>query len=854
LTDEDSMTTHIKHISNLLGSTALLAAGLGWAAPSVAAEAASVQMAAADTPAAKMAKDSKKELEEVVVTGTRFSGLKASDSPAPVQLVSVSSLQRTGQVDLRLSLANLVPSFTAQGFGGDTANLTLSAALRGLSPNHTLVLVNGKRRHSTANLAVLGGSYQGAAAADLNFIPIAAIDHVEVLQDGAAAQYGTDAIAGVINIFLKDAPEGGMISTTAGKYMFGDGTTTQGSGSIGMKPTANSFLDLAVEARYHGFSDRGLDDQRLFNPASPQYSRVKPSWLSIPGYPHLNKISGDARYHLYNGTFNGGIDVNNDVQFYAFGSYGKKDASAFENYRRPLQIVGKNPNDLPFPLGFMPRERIIEDDYQISAGVKFKLGGWDGDLSTSYGFDQNQVRTEDSANAPLYLDTSTLTTPGYTPQSFLDGYFIASQLTNNLDFRKAVDFGLSFPVNVAIGLEQRTDTFEIKSGDPASYYKAGAQSYPGFRPSDAGSHSRDDFSGYIDFAAEPIKALHLDGAVRFEHYTDFGDTTVGKVNGRYDLNDKIAFRGTISTGFRAPTLAEEYYSATNVSPTSAIVQLPPNSPAAALLGVSKLKPETSNNYSFGAVVHPFGNVTATIDAYEIDIADRIFGSSQIFGLLNGVVKSPAVTAAILANGNILDSTVATTGVSLFLNGIDTRTRGLDLVVTMPTDLGTMGNIDWSLTGNYNKTKVTKVAASPAIIAATGTVLFGADSRSNLETAHPEYKVSLGANYILGKLGITFRETVYGKSSNYADPGNGVFQQVNIGTKFITDLEASYRVFDGITVALGANNLFDTYPDKLTANYQATCIANSGACVTQYPSFSPFGINGGYYYGRVTVNF
>ena len=250
------------------------------------------------------------EVDEVIVTGTRQTGLKVEDSAAPVQVVDTAALTRTGQTDLRVGLANLVPSFNAQAFGGDTANLTLSARLRGLSPNHALVLINGKRRHTTANFAVLSGAYQGAAATDLSFIPMASIGRIEVLTDGAAAQYGTDAIAGVINVILKKADAGGSISATGGEYMDEGGKTAAISFNIGAAPTENSYLNLTAETKYHGFSNRGLPDQRISNPASPGYSAANFAYEStIPGFPNLKLISGDAEYRLSNLGYNGGISI-----------------------------------------------------------------------------------------------------------------------------------------------------------------------------------------------------------------------------------------------------------------------------------------------------------------------------------------------------------------------------------------------------------------------------------------------------------------------------------------------------------------------------------------------------------------
>jgi iron complex outermembrane receptor protein len=802
------------------------------------------------------------ELDTVIVTGTRQTGLRVADSPAPVQVVDTATLERTGQVDLRLGLANLVPSFNAQAFGGDTANLTLSARLRGLSPNQALVLINGKRRHTTGNFAVLSGPYQGAAAADLGFIPMASIGRIEVLTDGAAAQYGTDAIAGVVNIILKKSESGGAVSATAGEYFDGGGKTASFSANLGTAPTENSYLNFTVESKYHGFSNRGLPDQRVYNPASPSYSAANNAVESqIKGYPNLNLISGDAEYRMHVLAFNGGVELPGDFEVYSFGTYGHKDASAYENYRRYNRVQGKmGAADRPFPNGFSPRERIIEDDYALTLGLSGVVAGWNLDLSATYGKDDIEVRVEDSANASLYTDTSTLTTKGFTPTSFHAGSWQTTQWTNNLDLSRGFDVGLATPLDVALGIEQRRDTYAIGAGDAASTYKEGSQSYPGFSKTDAGGHSRTSWALYTDLAVSPVTPWKVDVALRYEDFSDFGDTTVGKLTSRYDFNEMFAIRGTVSTGFRAPTLAESFYSATNVSPTSAFVQLAPNSAAAALLGIEKLKPEKSTNFSVGVVAHPIPKLTATIDAYRIKLEDRIFGSSSVYGLRNGVVVNPNVNAAIAANGNVLDSTVTSTGINIFSNGLDTRTTGVDVVVSYPTDLGDYGRIDWTLSGNYNKTKITKVKSAPAALGVTSTafpsgqVLFAGNAASLLETAAPKYKIGINGLYSFGPLTVSLTETFYGKASALADPGTGPLLTTVVSATALTDLEVSYKFPVGVVAAIGANNLFNEYPDKFSAAFQSACVASGGGCVTQYPAFSPFGINGGYYYGRLTYTF
>lgn len=789
------------------------------------------------------------ETAEVIVTGTRLTGLTVADSPAPVQVLAADALKRVGQTDLAQALAQNVPSFTVQAFGGDTAGLTLSAKLRGLSPNHALVLINGKRRHTTANLAVLGGAYQGGAAADLNFIPISAIDHVEVLQDGAAAQYGTDAIAGVINIILKKNASGGSLVGSGGAYMKGDGITGDISANFGFEPSPKSYLNVTLQSKYHDFSDRGGLDPRAIDPGTISSN---PNMLLFKDYPNVNKIQGDARYQLNTMMFNGGYEFTKDLAFYTFGSYGKKYAGAFENYRKPNKIPGLWSN------GFNPMETLKEDDFALAGGFKGTIASdWDFDLSSAYGRDTNRINVTNSGNAALYADT------GFSPTAFHAGSFIASQWTNNLDLNRNFDVGMATPLNVAFGLEQRRETYEIQAGDAASRYKAGSQSFPGFALTDAGKHSRDNTAAYIDLAASPIEALQLDLAGRVEHFSDFGDTSVGKFTARYDFSDKIAVRGTASTGFRAPTLAEEYYSATNVSPTSAFVQLPPNSPAARLIGVNGLKPEKSTNFSIGLVAHPAPRLTATVDVYQIEVKDRVAGSGSLYGL-GGSVNSEAVNAAILANGNVLDDGVTFKGISIFANGLDTRTKGAEIVLTYASDYGSLGGVDWSLTANLNETKVTKVKTSPSELFPQ--TLYDVEAISNLETTAPKYRVTVGALYSVSKFVVNLKESVYGESSNMEGNGyydssaptsasNQAYYKNSVPVTLITDLDVTYKLTDAIKLSAGANNLFDVMAHKKNSDLLAIYRSNNdNSAVAIYPSFSPFGINGGYYYGKIAYAF
>ncbi len=774
----------------------------------------------------------------VIVTGTRATGLKVENSASPVQVLDASSLARTGQPDLMQALAQNLPSFNAQAFGSDMANMTLSARLRGLSPNNTLVLVNGKRRHTTANLAVLAGAFQGGAAADLNYIPVAAIDHIEVLQDGAAAQYGTDAIAGVINIILKSNYRGTSGNINGGGYQDGGGHTGDATANIGLMPFETAYLSLTAESKYHGFSNRGGIDPRVIDPAT---LAAMPNLLNAPGYPKLNKISGDAQYRAHTAAANFGFDLGPDTSFYSFATYGKKEARAYENYRMPNRMPTIYPN------GFSPLETFDEVDYALTVGVKGKFGGgWNWDLSSTYGKDVAKLGVATSGNVSLLADT------GSTPQTFKAGQFKASQWTNNFDINREFEVGGFTPMTLALGLEQRRDTYEIVAGDAASRYKEGSQSFPGFSLTDAGAHSRDNKAIYINVAGKPVEGLTLDVAARYEKFSDFGNAKVGKLTSRYDFSPMVGLRGTYSNGFRAPTLAEQFYSATNVSPRSAFVQLAPNSAGARLVGVNGLKPEASTNLSAGIVLNMPSGVVVTLDAYQIAIRDRIVGSGSLYGS-GGAVNSPAVTAAILANGNVLDPTVVQTGINIFTNGINTRSRGMEFVATLASSYGQYGKVDWSAAANYNQVKVTKINQAPTQVQPQ--TLLDQTAISHIETASPKMRLNLGALWRYGNWTVNLREAIYGKSSELQSGDGAKYYENVIKTKAITDLEISYKLSPTWTLSVGGNNVFNEYPDMVNADLLAEQRANlDNAAVTIYPGFSPIGINGGYYYARASFKF
>ncbi|UZW54246.1 TonB-dependent receptor [Sphingobium sp. JS3065] len=836
----------------------------------------------------------------IIVTGTRLTGMRAVDSPAPIQLLSAETLQRTGSPDLMQSLAQQLPSVQAQSFGGDLQAHNLQMKLRGLSPNHTLILVNGKRRHGTANVSVAGGPYGGSAAPDVSFILPESIERVEVLQDGAAAQYGTDAIAGVINFLQKKADHGGSINLTGGEYYDQGGKTYAIGGNIGLAPFDGAYLNISAQKKHKGFSFRGD-----INPQAIRLSSTYPEIRNLPGYPYTNRIIGDPHIDQTVVNYNAGYEFG-DYEIYSFGSYGHKKAAAYENTRPPTTVVSAS--GVPYYAGgFQPQERIDETDYSVTGGFRGAIGDTTFDLASTYGKDVVEVYVYHSANAQLYADT------GFTPETFHNGDFFNTQWSNTLDLTHAFDVGLSEPVNVAAGLEFRHETFGIRSGDPASYYGGGAQSFFGYSPNDAGKYKRDNFSQYLDISLKPVENWLVDGAVRHEHYSDFGDTTVFKLTTRYDFSDAFALRGTVSTGFRAPTLAEGGYSGLNVGPGFVGGVLPPASAAAGALGFGGLKPEKSTNFSLGTVFNPARNFTLTLDAYQITIRNRIMTSTAFSGftgnrcpsgyaggnaaaclpfdadqyaIYNQLAVLSAVNAALGGSSTVTDwrtadaipayvlfadngvdrNTEGGVSVQSFVNGVKMRTRGVDLVASYLGDLGEMGKLDLTLTANYNENKVLGINPLPSALYSSTinpelTRLIDATSEVELEHSTPRFRATFNAFWTWGKFTANLRESYYSEvytlETARSGPDAGDLIKVPVKEAFITDLELGYQIAKPIKISIGANNLFNKYPTQRSREFIRNAeLANNerGYSTSKYPTFSPYGINGGYYYARVNVTF
>jgi iron complex outermembrane receptor protein len=789
-------------------------------------------ISATDTAAAPAA-----PAEDIIVTGTRQLGRTRQSSPAPVDVISGAELTATGEQNVFDALNKVLPSFDLPPFGGDLAGLIRSARLRGLSPDDTLVLIDGKRRHVSGYINALTGPVGGSDPVDFDMIPISLIDHIEVLRDGAAAQYGSDAIAGVINIILKHSDHGGAAYAQEGATYVNDGFTNNLGVNQGISLGGNGFFDLAADYKYHDHTNRSGDF-----PSEAQTGTDLPSGIPVivPNKNNISQIEGDPRVNLVNVGYNTAYTVSPELTLYSFGTYAYRHAEAFENYRDPntsgtfLAAPGTNfPNLTAFglyPTGFEPLEAINEDDYAVTVGAKGTIADqWNYDLSSTYGGDILNISDIASIN-PDFLHQY-----GYTPTHFHIGEYNDSEWTNNIDISRPFDIPIfAAPLNVAFGGEFRRNTYQIEQGDFAANVGGGPQAFGAITPQDVGLFHRTNEAGYIDIATSPLEHWQVDVAGRFEHYSDFGNTETGKFTTRYDFSRRFAIRGTISNGFRAPTLAQEDFATVNVSPTELSGQFPVNSAAAHAIGSEPLKPERSQNYEVGFVSEPIDRLHVDFDLYQIGIRDQIVDSGSISG--------PQVTQALILAGILAPSCSGPEGkcnayAQFFTNGANTRTRGADLTVDYTTPLGDSGKIAWLLAANFKDVELTRVSAAAQ---------FTPDVLSELTTDSPKNKIILQGTYTYDKWSVMLRGTRFGQVVEVladGDSGGAPYTANRNKPAYIGDLEIGYKVTKELTFTLGANNFTDKYPNHTTMESR---YHNAEILI---PS-SPYGIDGGFYYGRL----
>ncbi|NWC04117.1 TonB-dependent siderophore receptor [Pseudomonas sp. G1002] len=769
---------------------------------------ASAETATADVP----------KLDTVIVTGTRAQERTASASLSPIDVISGDTLRSTGSDELGAVLARLIPSINfPRPSLVDGAELVRPAQLRGLSPDQVLVLVNGKRRHTSAFVNLGGAVGRGSAPADLNAIPLSAVDHIEVLRDGASARYGSDAIAGVINVILKHDDHGGSITSKFGEYKKGDGIQRNLSGNTGVALGDNGFINISAEGADNDYTNRAGKDLRPGSVGSTTYGQR----VFRQGEPATDqgKLFLNSEYSF-----------SDAAEFYAFGGYSKTRGETAAFYR-----ASNASNNIPAlnPNGYLPLIRGDVEDTSLAVGLRGLLAyDWHYDVSVNYGKNQYQIGTE-TINTSLGLAT---------PRKFDNGTLVNDQKQLSLDLSREFSLGwLPYPVSVAFGGEYLDQGYQIKAGDPASYYQTGSSGLGGFRDSDAGTSTRHNWAQYLDLETNFTEKLSASAAVRHEDYSDFGSNVSGSLSARYDFTPQVALRGSVSNGFRAPSLAQQNFAYTSSQLIGNTIQeagtFPANSQVARLLGAEDLKAEKSRNYSLGLVLEPTDNLTVTADVYRIDISDRISLSSNL-----DLSKNPAALAYLQANGV---GNINYTTVRYFTNATDTTTNGVDLVANYRYQLD--NGVRWNSTVgyNYNHTKVTDVKANPAVLDSLGASLVRVDRRERiglLGDTTPQHKLSLGNDLSFGNWALHSNLVRYGSFTSYqADPTN----DQRFKAAWLLDLSADYKLKNW-TFTVGGDNVTDKYPEKLNA------YASSGGNLA-YSTFSPYGYSGAFYYGKVAYN-
>ncbi len=809
-----------------------------------------------------------KQLQDIIIVGSRNANRTELDTPVPVDVIDIKNLQKAiPQYDVNQMLTYLAPSFQSnrQSSSDGTEHID-PASLRGLGPDQTLVLINGKRRHTTSLLNNQGTFGNGSVGTDLNTIPAIAIERIEVLRDGASAQYGSDAIAGVINVVLRR-------NTNQLNVSLGDGITSRGDGrmrqvnfnyglDIGKK---GGFFNITGELYTRGNTNRTQNhDLIIFDQSAlgnffaypftddPAASRsfddniLKRRGLSRDDF---NFRVGDAAINNATAFYNFSLPFGNEGQgeIYSFAGLSYRDGFGNGFRRLPSQI--NNVNLDAFPNGFQPNTLSRIWDKSIALGVRYRFeSGWRLDFSNTYGNNSFDYRVTNTNNA----SQSVLNTQIQT--QFEAGGHEFRQNTLNLDVSKYFK-GVASGMNLAFGSEYRIDDYRIRAGEEASWRNydlvydpntdtysspnglaGGSQSFPGYSPLNAVHKSRTNLSFYADAELEATKNWTINGAARFERYSDFGNTLNGKLATRYAFDKIFAIRGAISTGFRAPSLHQQYFSyvSTNLLNDGQLGQsgfFQNESAVAKVLGIPKLKQETSTNYSLGLTISPSNRLRITVDGYYIRIKNRItltggFGQDEFGDPVDAI-------QAILAP---FEAKVA----QFFTNSVNVRTRGLDVVATYTLPLSS-GKLDISLAANFNKITVDDQLNVPNELRGQELIYFSPAEKGLIERVNPRQKINLTLNYQIKKWSFMLRNTYFGEAYRNGFPF-GVEQ--TFAGKTVTDLSIAYEVNNLINLSLGANNLLDVFPDE-------QAYANSYLGVFKYAPVQ-MGSMGTFYFARLNL--
>lgn len=801
--------------------------------------------------------------ENLIVTGTHSANRHARQSISPVTVLSAATLKRSGTMNLAQQITQTYASIAVETMGSDAAALVSSIHMRGLSSNEVLVLVDGKRRHTTANFTADSGPNFGTTGVDINMIPSDMVDHIEVLEDGSAAMYGSDAIAGVVNIITNKKDHGFHTYAQTGANAYnGDGWQYQVGADAGFKLGHNGFLHLFGQV-YHTdhFVAKGAYDHRLVGsqPADAAVSSFSAPGLNVPATSnHIQSTPEETRENF---GLTWGKDLNEHVNFYGNITYTHRHSEAYENYRVPN--VGSGVAYQYYPAGFSPLETIEENDYAALIGAKGdNVLGFSWDVSSTYGADYDKIGNKNTVNTGMLQSTCSTDTSsayyssagcGFSPTTTRAESYNLAQWTNNVDFRRNINIFHTVPMTLAFGGEHRLEMYQIWPGTAASYALGGTQGYAGLAPQNAGKWSRDIWAAYLDGDFHFTKKWETDFAGRFEHYTDVGNNEIGKISTRYDFTKRIGIRATISTGFRAPTLAEQHFSAMNVSPTGASGLLAASSSAAASLGARPLKPERSTSESAGIVLEPIRGLHVEADVYQINIRDRIVQG----GTVNGQTAIDAIeNLGFSLPGN---SYVANSVSAYYLsNGASTRTQGLDIKADYTFHMHEYGNLALNMQLSLNRTRLHHNGTYVDPTTGETKEYLNAQNISYITTAYPRSKIILNAYYTLGKWDFNLRQTRWGQTTSmlsYEDWAPAALQFSNtdfyhfVNTPhWTTDILVGYRFNDHLHFSVGANNIFNVRPRRVPAanSYLGAVLYSSSSM--QIPMF------GGYYFGRFDVNF
>jgi iron complex outermembrane recepter protein len=828
-----------------------------------------------------------------VVVGSRARHTAAEELAVPVDIFPAEQLQQQGSTETSVILQSVAPSinFPRQSVT-DAGDIVRPFTLRGLSPDHTLVLVNGWRRHQTALVNNFTyGMGAGSSGVDLNALPASALDRVEVLRDGAAAQYGSDAIAGVVNLVLKDGAFSPFLNGDVGRYTTDDyaddGTTVNANGGWGI-PLGKGSLGVFGEFRDRQRTNRAFAD--AFEDAG---TGVTDSIVDGQVVQKRNPVD-QPNHHWGDGlekdvltfaNFRMPVNEKGSSELYSFGGYSHRDGSG-NGFRRCAVdcasfIQGRNWSEI-YPLGYLPTINGTATDYSAAGGLRGAIGGWNYDLGAEFGHNDFEYNITNTLNASLgpCLSLEDCASPAPGPDrvvgtaddpnipnqtSFFAGRVLREELVTALNIARPVNLGLPAPANFAFGAAFRRERYAIRPGEVASYIngfhlrqdssdvaRGGSQVFAGFTPDDASDEHRTNFGVYADAEANLSSQVLADVAARFETYSDFGERLTGKVAVRYQPSQRVTLRAAASTGFRAPGLSQEFFSkvkgVTNVIAGQAvdIGILPVDHPASLALGSKPLKEETSFNFSAGVAVTPVENLTITADYFHIKINDRI---------LLGATFDDDVSLQLLTDAGF----GSLGGLQYFTNGLDTRTQGIDVTGTYRVMTGGDGILDLNASINYTKNKIIRVDPLPQVLVDAGSTepgLLDSVTAIGIEDERPDWRGTFQANYAIGPFSGLGRFSYFGGFSS-AQPGFCDLCRENYGGKGLFDAEVGYR-FALVKLAVGVRNLFDTYPDRPSSQVVVDEFGdtsqnfNDNFNTFPWAAASPFGYNGRFVYARTEI--